>query len=107
MLHNKFHREDGPAVIHLNGDMEWWLHNKLHREDGPAIIRPDGDMDWWLNHKLHREDGPAIIRPNGDMEWWIEGNKIKEFKLSNFETKEPIFKTKTTIPIEKVIRKIV
>jgi hypothetical protein len=41
------------------------------------------------------------------MEWWIEGNKIKEFKMLNFETQETILKTKTKIPRKKIIRRIV
>ena len=24
---------------------------KIHREDGPAVIYPDGEVEWWLNGK--------------------------------------------------------
>ena len=96
-----------PKLIkYEDGRQEWRLNGKLHREDGPAFVSADGTQKWYLNGKLHREDGPAIIRPNGDMEWWIEGNKIKEFKMLNFETQETILKTKTTIPRKNVIRRI-
>lgn len=31
------HREDGPAIIHLNGDKLWYIENECHRLDGPAV----------------------------------------------------------------------
>ena len=37
----------------------------LHREDGPAVIHPDGDKYWYQYGKLHRDDGPAIEYSNG------------------------------------------
>jgi hypothetical protein len=48
-LNGEHHREDGPAVEHIRGDMEWWQHNKLHRTDGPAIEWVDGRKHWSLD----------------------------------------------------------
>lgn len=28
----RYHREDGPAIVHINGDLEWWINGKRHRE---------------------------------------------------------------------------
>jgi len=52
------HRDDGPAIEYLNGDMSWYKHGKLHRENGPAI-------DW------HKYSTP--IR-----EFWLENISYKE-----------------------------
>jgi hypothetical protein len=62
---DKFHREDGPAVIWPDGYQEWYKNGNLHREDGPAIMVLYGTQYWYKDGKLHREDEPAIIRPNG------------------------------------------
>jgi hypothetical protein len=39
---------------------------ELHREDGPALIFPDGEVQYYIEGALEREDGPAIIRANGE-----------------------------------------
>lgn len=94
----QYHREDGPARIHLNGEMEWYIDGERHREDGPAYISGNGieiwyshgkrhkldgpacvatggHQEWWVEDKLHREDGPAVIRSNGSEDWYINGKK--------------------------------
>lgn len=40
-------REDGPAVIRVDGTEEWWYHGKLHREGAPTVIKTDGTQEWW------------------------------------------------------------
>jgi len=37
------HREDGPAVEHISGEVMYFIHGRLHREDGPAYASADGD----------------------------------------------------------------
>jgi hypothetical protein len=32
----------------------------LHREDGPAVVHYDGERSWYLNGNRHRDNGPAI-----------------------------------------------
>lgn len=43
---------------------QYFLNGKLHREDGPAIEYVNGDLRWYLNGNRHREDGPAIESTN-------------------------------------------
>jgi hypothetical protein len=92
------HRENGPAVEHLDGTNEWWINGFRHREDGPAVECADGTKlwyingyshrsdgpamiskyakSWWKNGGRHREDGPAIEWSNGDKEWFINGEQL-------------------------------
>ena len=68
----KLHREDGPAVVWIDGYKAWYLKGERHRTDGPAIIEADGSKFWCLNGKRHREDGPAIIWADGSEEWYFK-----------------------------------
>lgn len=67
------HCVDGPAVIYLDGRLEWWLLNKLHRVGGPARTWPDGRKEWWFNDQRHRVGEPAIVYPDGRGDWWLNG----------------------------------
>ena len=84
----KLHREDGPAIIHLHGGVEWYLNGSRHRCDGPAQINFNKDKRWWVNGKLHREDGPACENSNGTRHWWINGKKITEQEFNNHKIKK-------------------
>ena len=45
----QLHREgDKPAYIHRNGYKEYRINGKLHRESGPAVILLDGTVQYWL-----------------------------------------------------------
>lgn len=68
-----FHREDGPAVVRIDGSWEWYFKGKCHREDGPAVRWVDGTLLWFVSDRLHREDGPAIECPDGSQQWLISG----------------------------------
>lgn len=71
------HREDGPAVLAVDGEKLWYRDGKLHREDGPAVEDADGDLAWYRHGKLHREDGPALEMGNGTRrEWFIDGVQV-------------------------------
>jgi hypothetical protein len=48
-LNGKFHREDGPAIVYVNGTKWWAMYGKRHRTDGPAIDNSDGHKEWYLN----------------------------------------------------------
>lgn len=74
----EFHREDGPAVILINGTKSWYNQGKLHREDGPAIEHPDGHLVWFKNDLMHREDGPAVEYSDGTREWFYQGKLHRE-----------------------------
>src|ERR1700691_4019715 len=78
-------------VEYDNGTLEYFSNGKYHREDGPAIIHSDGSMWYFLNGLCHREDGPAIIYSQGvmyylndkfiiteDVNDWIKENNIQK-----------------------------
>ena len=73
-----WHNTRGPAIIHADGSVEYWVNGKLHRTDGPAYIGSDGTVAYWVNDKLHRTDGPAIIRADGSVEYWVNGEELSE-----------------------------
>jgi len=53
----EFHRVDGPAIEHANGDKEWYINGKLHREDGPAYEFADVPalvQRWYINGKNYK-----------------------------------------------------
>jgi len=52
----KFHREDGPAIIWKDGSEYWYQNGKRHREDGPAIILASGGRGYYLNNKYYRKE---------------------------------------------------
>ena len=58
------HRENGPAVIHINGDEEWYIDGYRHREDGPASKRiySNGEVHnyYYLNGRVY------------DKYWWFQ-----------------------------------
>ncbi len=35
-----------------NGNKIWLKDDKYHREDGPAIVWNNGTIQWWLNNKI-------------------------------------------------------
>jgi len=73
--------EQSTKTIDRYGSKLWKLPNgDLHREDGPAVEHLNGTKCWLINGKLHREDGPAVEHLNGTKEWYIEGKLIyREF----------------------------
>ena len=65
------------------GTIAWKLNGVLHREDGPAVLGINGRHRWYTHGLLHRIDGPAWISgadPNY-MEWYLNG---VEFELPDF-----------------------
>lgn len=81
----RIHREDGPAVIYVDGNKVWYQHGKRHRVDGPAIEFVNGYKVWYQHGKRHRIDGPAVIHVSGRKEYWIRGGNYteKEWKKYN------------------------
>ena len=64
-------KENGNKFYYSDQEMK-----NLHREDGPAIIDINGDKEWYQNHKLHRMDGPAIEGHNGNKVWYVNEDFI-------------------------------
>jgi len=49
------HRDGGmPAVICSNGYRAWYSDDKLNRIDGPAIIHSNGTVEYWINGVFHK-----------------------------------------------------
>ena len=46
-----FHRLDGPAVEHSNGDKWWYKEGRLHREDESAVELGNGYKRWFYEGK--------------------------------------------------------
>lgn len=84
---DQVHREDGPAVLKINGIQQWYKNGKLHNENGPATItgNQDGAQRWYINGELHREDGPAIKLENGETRWYINGSLHRDGDLPAIE----------------------
>jgi hypothetical protein len=58
------HRTDGPA-FHSDKIQEWYLNHQYHREDGPARIHLlTKKVEFWLNHKFIGEADFSL--PNTD-----------------------------------------
>jgi hypothetical protein len=64
---------DQPKLaINRYGDKFWKLNGEYHREDGPAIEHMNGYKAWYLNGLYHRIDGPAIEYSNGFKRWYLD-----------------------------------
>ena len=72
----ELHKEDGPAVVDIEGFKEWWINGVRHRLNGPAIIHKNGTKEWFINGKKHRLDGPAVEYKDGYKYWYINGKML-------------------------------
>ena len=63
-----------------DGNKYWCLNGKLHREDGPAIIRINGIKEYFIHNKRHRLDDPAWISSVSSFrnEWFINGKLVTD-----------------------------
>ena len=96
------HRENGPAIEWLNGDIEWWQNDQLHRIDGPAIECADGTKRWYQRSQRHRTDGPAVEYTNGYLEWWLNDKQM--FEAEFLAATQPVVEM-TVADIEKLVGK--
>jgi hypothetical protein len=82
--HGKLHRDpaDGPAVVHANGSVKYYVDGVRHRDDGPACEYVNGTEKWYRHGLRHRDpkDGPAAIYPDGRRIWFVDGVKVKSEK---------------------------
>lgn len=44
----KYHNDDGPAMVFLDGTKKWGINNFYHRLDGPAIISYDEEQQKFI-----------------------------------------------------------
>jgi len=57
---------------------------RLHRNNGPALVYPDVQIEWYKHGKSHRIDGPALITPNG-WAWYVNGVRIESWEQLKYE----------------------
>jgi hypothetical protein len=65
-------------VKFTNGDVFYLKNSKWHREDGPAIIHNSGYKAWRFEGLLHNLNGPAEILSDGTKRYWINGKLIED-----------------------------
>lgn len=67
--------------VTISGTVMYYENGVLSRPDGPAVVYIGGDEEWWANGKLHRHDPstPNILYPaksrwaTMEFEYWIKG----------------------------------
>ena len=75
------------------GTIRWykWGTKELHNEDGPALIHYNGNQYHYRREQLHNTEGAAVVFANGYKEWWLSGKQLteKEFnRLMNFPVRK-------------------
>jgi hypothetical protein len=60
-----------------NGTKEYYRWDgKLSKENGPAVVYANGDVEYWLFGIRHRTDGPAVVY--GDKQYWFEFGEFRK-----------------------------
>ena len=75
---DQLHREDGPAIVRMDGSMAWYRNDLRHREVGPAVVWPDSVSAWWFKGVRHRIDGAALTYAVGTCYWYLRGRELSE-----------------------------
>lgn len=75
-----FSTEDGMYQDSF-GNMIYRVNGLGHREDGPALILANGQVEYLRYGMRDRDpkDGPAIVYPNGKGDYWQQGYRLTEF----------------------------
>ncbi len=76
--HGSRHRDDGPAEITADGTQVWRQYDGIHRDGGPAVFESDGTQQWYQYGELHRDGGPAVTKANGEQEWYQHDHLHRE-----------------------------
>ena len=71
----KYHNENGPAITHTDGKVEYYVNGIRHRKDGPAVIYSSLKEEYWHDGLLDREDGPA----QGEHGYYVQGVRYQYF----------------------------
>jgi hypothetical protein len=90
--------KNGLIISHF-GNKYYYLNDKYHRENGPAVIRWNGDKEWWLYGLPHRENGPAKIYKASCSHktlkyWYLHGEQVYCKNQQEFEKFKMEYKTK-------------
>jgi hypothetical protein len=78
LVHDKLHREDGPAQV--NNEREaWYFNGNRHRLGASAVRYFDSpNFEEWRKHgKIHRDDGGPAVRIGTSYQWWYEGKRFR------------------------------
>jgi hypothetical protein len=70
------HGIDGPTVI-VWGDQFWGVNGKRHRTNGPAVIRLNGDHEWWVNGRDITQEVNAWMQKQGVIWPWDEETQVQ------------------------------
>lgn len=69
------HRDNGPAVELITGDLFWYQNGLIHRDhDLPAAVYGNGREDWFQNGALHRDSDKPAIEAKSFKAWYKQGN---------------------------------
>ena len=73
------HRDgDKPAISGADGYLGWCLNGERHRSRGPAVIHPNGKLEWWINGQYIT---PEVNEWLAGEEWRGTPEQIFEFQL--------------------------
>jgi len=70
--------KENEKVIINSSSITWCKNGNVHREDGPAIEHVNGTTIWYKNGKIHRDNGPAVEHTSGYKIWYKNGKYNKE-----------------------------
>lgn len=71
-------------VRRTNTSFRYFRHGANHRNDGPSVALISGDMYWMEYNVSHRMDGPADIYKVGPDKFFIRG---VEYNKKEYESK--------------------
>jgi hypothetical protein len=104
-------RPDGPAVVYIGGDEEWWLNGMLHRHDPaspdflyPAITRwATMEFEYWIKGIFickNPDYGQTIIEWDG----WLKDGEDGSVSPAKFQIIRPEPKYKSLYPPKRIPR---
>lgn len=79
---NELKKPRNGSYIGVLGSQIWYKDGQVHRENGPAVINIDG-VYYYINNKIHRVDGPAAIYKNGTKFYYLWGEQFSKEEWFN------------------------
>jgi hypothetical protein len=68
--------EKHETLIKPDGTICWLRGGQLHREDGPAVIHTNGDYSWYFNGLMHREGPNPCTRTTYEIDFPEKINNV-------------------------------
>jgi len=78
----RYHNDEGPAFIGVEGDQEYYKHGKTHNEKGPARIHPDGTVKYFI-------DGEALTEREFERRTKVPVEQFAHLKKANIYLRCP------------------